>query len=624
MATDPSPHPHSSRNHARKSTPVIPALPLPLADKTWRRPSQAPTEDADVVTKPAVETVTPLQNGHSNEENLTISPESGPDPDLPNSTAVLDNQRHTSNGQEQVNQLDNDDQSVPNHLATEGFFPVDQEQQQNDVKSGALIAEPAQSVDALQAPLPDSQQALSEIVENTAQQSTEEDHSLPVLEANPEEQRVQIAEEDTQPSDHEASSVQPSSTTAITDYSSTAGESTLETVVGDSYHTRKASGVPHRKSEVAPEVLANGFSSFSTRTNTDPNHADVGQALRAKASSFLSIQEHLLYLASTKQFFDTILCVNHPDQTYQPSEHLSHSLFLSRSESLIKTLSEADPATHPKVINLYPARNILPHAFEAALRFFYSDHILTIQTLIPTNGYQDRQAKEQTFEYIMSYWVAGMELGLLPVKTRAYEMVQELLDWSIAELVAKEIQNLRLAEETLSSSHNKVEVRDIADSLSRLLVHLFVNGLRVEDFTVDGKAQTTTLPTRFAVLEYPRSNNPALSTMVFGSLASESNPPPTPTSIASAILLNINFWDLQLIAEDMVAHQNPHGQRVIRQVIEQREEKRDHVIHNRAIPNKYRLSNSAVWETAGWREYINERGQLAQERVGFLLPSKHR
>ena len=209
----------------------------------------------------------------------------------------------------------------------------------------------------------------------------------------------------------------------------------LETVVDDSSHVKRNATLTHRKSEAAPEALANGFSprSIHERNGSQPIALPQPGTL-PKPAPLPSIHEHLLSLASTKQFFDTVIYINHPDTSLQPSEHFSHSLFLCRSEVFAKIISEFDPSIHPKVINLYPSRNVLSHAFEAALRFLYSDHVLTTQTLMPQAAYQNRQAKLYTFEYIMSYWIAGVELGLLPIKSRAHEMVQDLISHTCKRL----------------------------------------------------------------------------------------------------------------------------------------------------------------------------------------------
>lgn len=624
MATDPSSHPHSSRNHARKLTPVIPALPLSLSDKTWRRPSQAPTDNTDLESKPSPASHVPQRNGYlSDEDGISqLGHELGQG--LENGAIGSYHQHRQQDVQESGYIKDQNDHAFEIHVLDDTSLHKEQNvQQENETGSDTFTA---QAIDDSAASLDHESLKASTKHEHPPQPGLESGEASTIDVGSGEGRRVQLVEEETQPSDHEASSAQPSSTTAITDYGSTTGDSTLETVIDGSHHSRKASGLPnpHRKSEIAPEVLANGFSSYSTRASMDSHHVDAAQILRPKATVLPSIQEHLLYLASTKQFFDTVIYVNHPDQSYQPSEHLTHSLFLSRSEDFAKTLSELDSTSSPKVINLYPSRNILPHAFEAALRFYYSDHVLTTQTLISPGVYQDKQAKAQTFEYVMSYWMAGVELALVPVKARAYEMVQELIDWDNAESVAREIEDLRAAEETLTNNHDKVEVQNIANSLSQLLAQLFATSLDISNFSVNAFAQTAVLPNRFAVLEYPRSNNPALSSMVFGSIATEPTSPPTSASVASIILLNINFWDLGLIAEELIKLQGVPGERVIRQVIEKREEKRDHVINNRAIPNKHRLSNSTAWDAAGWRESVDEHGQLTREKVGFLLPTRNR
>ena len=280
------------------------------------------------------------------------------------------------------------------------------------------------------------------------QVNTEVDNSDDSL--NAATKRVQILDRDSHPSDHEQSSVDPGSISAVTDQSSNTGESALETVVDETSYTRQVSPLVHRKSEAAPEALSNGYSPHSMHDRNGSQSILSQQPIVVpKPTPLPSLHDHLLSLASTKQFFDTVIYINHPDTSLQPSEHFTHSLVLCRSEIFAKTISEFDPSVHPKVINLYPSRNIFSHAFEAALRFFYSDQVLTTQTLMPQVGFQTRQDKQYTLEYIMSYWISGVELGLLPIKARAHEMVRDLICWDLAEAIVKEVQDLRFAEDNL-------------------------------------------------------------------------------------------------------------------------------------------------------------------------------
>lgn len=607
MANNPSPKSQYNRGHVRKPTPILPALPLSLSDKAWRRSIE----------------IAPIAEEES----------SGPIAALPATerSHVESQDHHVQNGDaDQQSDLRHEQDAVPtqNRNADEKDAASTAVEIKDDKSSSAeettVNEQPLQPQTVENAHVTEQRPEDAPQVVSESDERVETDTEVSNLEpsAVAEVKKVQILDREGLPSDHDQSSVDPSSISAATDQSSITGESALETVVDDSSHLDRNPTLSHRKSEAAPEALANGFSprSVHERNGSQP----IVLPALPKPVPLPSIHEHLLSLASTKQFFDTVIYINHPDTSLQPSEHFSHSLFLCRSEIFAKILSEIDPSIHPKVINLYPSRNILSHAFEAALRFFYSDHVLTTQTLMPQAAYQTRQAKQYTFEYIMSYWVAGVELGLLPVKSRAHEMVQDLISWDIADAVAKEIHDLRYAEESLQNGQDKFEVREIANSLSRLLASRLFAQLDLVSIDLSNTAQSLSLPTRFSALEYPRSNNPALSSMVFGSLSSEQTNAPNPVSIMTSILTNISFLDLSIVVDEIGSIYGLPGENFVRQVIEIREANRDHVINNRSIPNKQRLSNSSVWEPAGHREYLDEYGRLSRERVGFLLPIRNR
>lgn len=621
MATDPSSNFADKRSHARKNTPVLPALPLSLLKKTKRLHTPTPSHDAQIRSATSASDQTKAKTEDPAEAG---KPEPDQVRDVVNPAEAQHSNQPIEKEIDQVGKVEvvNESASQETSIGSEQI-PLVQPQEAFEQETLHNEAGPSPEIQLPESSQTPQSQPLSE---GTFEPQTTSDgtNGNEVLDASSNE-KVHLVEDETQPSELEISSAEPSSTTGLTDYGSATGESTLETVVDNVDYGRKAMSLSHRTSEVAPEALTNGHLPQSPHDSNTLLQANGSLPTPAPKPTVLpNIQEHLLFLASSKQFFDTIIYVNHPDQSYHPSEHFGHYLFLSRSNDLAKLMSEPEPTGQPQAIQLYPARNILPHAFEAALRFFYSDHVLAAQAVLPQVGYQNKQAKEQTFEYVMSYWFAGIELGLQPVKTRSYEMVQELVDWDLADMVAKELQILRAAEATMSNKSVKTEVQAVADSLAQLLTRLFVGQLNISGFTLDPSAQSWPLRSRFAQLEFPRSSNPALSGMVFGSLPSEPLPQATSQSNISAILLNLNSKDFKHIADEIIVLHGSRGVGLIREVVQHREDKRQQVVSNRAVPNKQRVANSPAWSAAGWREYVDEAGYVTQERVGVLLPSKSR
>jgi len=604
--------------HARKPTAVIPALPLGFPDKRPKRLSHTASHDANAVSQAPTSTVgdEAEQRSHSVHSEQTTSSVLTPAWEAQDTTYSTPAHQSTPvNGLEEAHDLQAN--------ATREGEPTSNQEHQDLTETATLNN--GQASEAAH----DGSIVTVKGVQDVSQTNTDApDDAGQETATAAGGRRVRLAEDETQSSEQDESDQQPSSATGLTDYAGSIAESNLETIVDETQRPRRVSGMPHRKSEVAPELLTNGFSPH-------PAHGShVSHVVNGSTSSqppaqpeppvLFSMQDHLLFLASSKSFYDTVIQVNQVDRSYQPSQHYAHSLVLYRSEFMAKLIPEPDPVTQARVINFHPARNIVPHAFEAALRFFYSDQVLTAQGLVPQINYQDKQVKAQTLEYLMSYWIAGVEFGLAPIKARSFDMVKDLVDWDVAELVAKEAQDLRARAEVLTDGGIQDEVREVAKMLSHMVSQLIADRVKLGDFVLDLNPQVTVLPTRFAQLEFNRSNNPALTGMVFGSLSSNATPPPSTTSLASGLMLNMDFADILVLANTLDTHGTRYSENLIRDVVQQREERRAHVISNKSIPNKQRLGDSEKWNDAGWKEYIDEHGRLERKRVGYLLPPRSR
>lgn len=624
MAVDPSTKTNDkSRKHVRNVASVVPVLPLLPSDKKWRKPSQAVDEIAEPERvasvelgqpkhsptplselKEAVEAIKGAQDSNELDAQIQEPPLIEPSVNGPDDNYIIGNDSTNAESQAEHSTPDTVEDTVQSAL----------EEHEEDLhprsRSSTLIAhevgEAAETSPLAQPdPLPVRAAEIETIGETRGTGVTEPTH-------------VQSIEEDTQGSDPDNTSVYRSNTTGLTDYGSTAGESNLETVSMETQRPAKPSGFIHRQSEVAPEALSNGYSPYASRTEKASHR--INASVSSQSPRLPSLQEHLLFLATTKSASDLAIQLNQPDRAYRPTVHNVHSLFVMRSSRIASLTPEFDQATSTKLINLFPVRNILPHAFDAALRFFYSDQTLTADSLLSPQILRDKQAKVHNLDYIMSYWIAGVELGLDPIKARAYEFVQQIVGWDTVEVVVKEIQGLRYAEELLSDSHDNFEIRGIADTLLSFVAQLFVEGLNMQEFNLDPHAQVTAFPARLSHLEN-RPNNPALSAMVFGSLPAQAMPAPSVDSVASAIMLNMNFNELQLLVSELIAWHGTPAQNALRYLIHLREERRDQIISNTAISNKDRLSHSTAWDPAGWKEYIHD-GQLKRERVGYVLPTR--
>lgn len=384
----------------------------------------------------------------------------------------------------------------------------------------------------------------------------------------------------------------------------------------------------------APEVATvNGTVEDVSKSIEEPSQAQEATTEPPPEQTALpTISEHLLQLATTKIWADWAIMVNAPGQ--QPLVTYAHSLVLVRSTRLEAEMRRAGSTG---VINLHPPREILPHALEAALRFLYSDNIVSEDYPFPKD-INAREARTNALNYILSYWVAAIEFGLGPVATRALQLLDGFIGWDVAELIAKNAEELKVAvtqmgEEYAGSSDDYLGV---VARMKKIVLRFLSTYVKPDAFKIETVPSPSMLRSRFAHLEESRlKHNPALASMVFGSMPSSADlPPSSPQSetpptvstmedrVASNILLNIDFSDLEYFCTHFQQVKGAgSAAQCIAGIVAEREHRRMKIINNRAIPNKQRIANSAVWHEAGFQE-SSEDGSIRRERVGFLLPTK--
>lgn len=352
-------------------------------------------------------------------------------------------------------------------------------------------------------------------------------------------------------------------------------------------------------------------------------------------STLPTIIEHLIQLATTKIWADWVIMVN--VQGMQPLATYAHSMVLVRSTRLQLLMQHGATNAGNHVINMFPPREILPQALEAALRFLYSDTIISEDYAFPKDATPDvRQARANSLNYILSYWIAAVEFGLAPVAARALQLLEGFLGWDVAELVMKEADDLSTAAMQIAEErHTRSDYIGVAAKLRRVVLRFLSRSINAKDFKVEVTATPSVMRSRFALLEEARlKHNPALASMVFGSMPSSADlSPSSPQSeslpvlssaedqTASSILLNVDFSDLEYFGNQLCQTKEVHAARIIGVVVDERENRRVKIVSNRAIPSKTRIANSTLWEVAGFREYVHE-GSIRRERVGFLAPVK--
>lgn len=357
-----------------------------------------------------------------------------------------------------------------------------------------------------------------------------------------------------------------------------------------------------------------------------------GTAIEARGSSprslWPSVTEHLLQLSHNKGMADWVIVVAGGNST--PFATYAHGMILARSPRLRKIMERQPANPQGNVINLSSPMPISPHAFEAALRFLYSDTVLFAENLFP----ETQPARLNFLPYILSYWVSGLVLGIDLVTDRAMQLLRDFLDWDVLEALMKEAEDL-------SSGVNKDVLRNVPDWPNAVAqwkteaLSFCAAKINPQDFKLDPHSTSSILQPRFAALEEkPIKPNPALASMVFGSMPSSADLSPTSPSsevvpmssslqdrATSHILVNIDFHDLVFFIQHLRHTWGDSAAKLVTDLVEEREKQRLRTISNRTIPNKRRMANSTVWDTAAYREYLED-GELRRERVSFLLPTK--
>ncbi|OQU95266.1 hypothetical protein CLAIMM_01498 [Cladophialophora immunda] len=334
-----------------------------------------------------------------------------------------------------------------------------------------------------------------------------------------------------------------------------------------------------------------------------------------------SLQEHLLLLNATKEGVDILLQVNPTDA--QPFVSYSHSVVLFRSLRLRRLVTRQQQANNnypSNVISLYPARPIM-------------------LTPLKLHCASSTQTQVHNLEYLLSYWVSGIELGLEPVSICAERLLANYLDWDVLEITYRAA--MELANSPMSSHGKNMIGSDYlvaSSSIIKLILQFLATHIDIKNYKLDSTSTTSTIiPSRLPQLDDGRpKHNPALASMVFGSMPSSadmspSSPqseilPPASTfkdTVASNILLNVDFENLNVFNNFIQAPtiRDAATTKLMADVVTEREARRQKMYASR-ISNKDRMANSAAWEAVGLKESITEGNVLTRERVGFLVSSK--
>lgn len=366
-----------------------------------------------------------------------------------------------------------------------------------------------------------------------------------------------------------------------------------------------------------------------------PNQTMAITTSAPRINTLPSLNEYFLHVASSKENADWVIQVHIPGHKGQSFPTYAHSILLLRSHRL-RRLVIRQSSYGSNIIDLYPPRHVLAHAFESALRFLYSDAVIAKDFFLQQPAPVDTQAvRLHNLEYILSYWIAGIELGLDMITERAETLLSDYLDWDLLEPAYKAADEITKSEISSNSKHmTGTDYFVLSSSIIRAVLHFLVGRIDVTKFKLDKNAMSTVLCSRLpSVDDHRPRTNPALSSMVFGSMPSSAGvSPSSPQSgfsttrftprdtLATNIILSLDFENLHRF-NNFLQRQGPeHANRIMMEAVQEREARREKVLNAQHVSNAERMAASAKWDVVGHQE-IFENGKLSEKRVGFLLPS---
>ena len=358
-----------------------------------------------------------------------------------------------------------------------------------------------------------------------------------------------------------------------------------------------------------------------------------------RVSTLPSLTEYLGHVGASKDYADWILQVHLPSSKDQPFQTYAHTIILLRSPRMRRLMTRPQSnyqGYQANVIELYPPRAVLPHAFESALRFFYSDTIISKDFFLQQPAGADALASRMyALDYILSYWVSGVELGLDTIVDRAETLFSDYLDWDLIETAYKAGDDIAKSEISSNSKYlTGTDYFALSKSVIRLVLHFLVSRLDVENFNLDITSTSNVLNQHLPQVDETRPRtNPALASMVFGSMPSSAGASPdspqssyletafTPKdTIASNVLLNLSFEHLHRFSGFLQRRGADVAERIMTEVVNEREARRQKVLNSQSVPNSGRMAHTGKWDVVGHQESFAD-GVLTQKRVGFLLPS---
>ena len=170
---------------------------------------------------------------------------------------------------------------------------------------------------------------------------------------------------------------------------------------------------------------------------------------RQDDSEITTVEVYMTRIFSTREWADWTIQVTSPSPAFPTLAFHAHGMVIARSPT-IRALMRQRLVSNTNIIIISPDRYIQPPSFETALRFLYTEELLTKDGLEQTFTMveaTDRQTREYQLDCALSYWMSGSILGLQAVAERAYKLISQTIQWDLVETALQ--QALALGERSL-------------------------------------------------------------------------------------------------------------------------------------------------------------------------------
>ncbi|RDL41869.1 uncharacterized protein BP5553_01848 [Venustampulla echinocandica] len=352
-------------------------------------------------------------------------------------------------------------------------------------------------------------------------------------------------------------------------------------------------------------------------------------------------------------FADYTLELRYSDDRAPPVRIPGHNLMLARSPTLklLMTAQAQESDSDGMVVRTILIESDDPFlrsdAFWMAMQRLYGAPLLDLGALAAINVLPNTQLPSpmpgtpaDRFDLALGYAAAGHLLRIPPVISRGIEIASHFVNWATIEKALDFALDGGLDSQwTLQSPQNNGQCPSTYGPAVNMLIHQSLNFIIPSfppNFELDTSAGDFTRSRRLpAVIDEKPTANPRLSSIKFGDHPTEESVRSTTASAEmitlSKVLLNLPFHLLKYVLESPRLG-NVQGwattalrQKVMHDVVEEREKRRIKVHSNPHVPNAKRKANEKAWETVGWQEAVEHLGgneatpTLTRTWVEFLL-----